>query len=161
MTLHKMWKKARLWEEAIRVPLIISAPGMKQGVSCEYTVELLDLYPTLTALANLPAEPGVQGQSLVPLLRDSEATLSRSDALIQVRGGFALRENEWAYMWYPASRKHAQDDEMLYNLMADPHQHLNLAANPNFAQLRNRLHTQLTHRLAQARGGLESTTEKE
>ena len=156
---HKMWKKARLWEEAIRVPLIISAPGMKQGASCEHTVELLDLYPTLTALANLPAEPGVQGQSLVPLLRDSEATLSRRDALIQVRGGFALREDKWAYMWYPASGKHAQDGEMLYNLTSDPHQHSNLAANPSFAQVRNRFHTQLAHRLAKARGVMEPTAE--
>jgi iduronate 2-sulfatase len=29
---HHMWKKSRLWEEAIRTPLIISAPGKPQGV---------------------------------------------------------------------------------------------------------------------------------
>jgi arylsulfatase A-like enzyme len=41
---HQMWKKSKLWEEAIRVPLIISVPGKMQGVKCEHTVELLDLH---------------------------------------------------------------------------------------------------------------------
>lgn len=148
---HRMWKKSRLWEEAIRVPLIISAPGRKQDMKSGHTVELLDLYPTLTELANLPMEPGVQGQSLTPLLDDPKATLARQDALIQVGGGFGLRSGKWAYMWYPASKKFKQEGVMLYDLEQDPQQFTNLATDPNFAPIRKRLHQRLTKRLEDAR----------
>ena len=149
---HKMWKKARLWEEAIRVPMIVSVPGMKQGTVCEHPVELLDIYPTLSDLAKLPAEPGVQGQVLTPLLNDPQATLSRKDALIHVKGGYGLREDGWAYMWYPATRKYSQDGEMLYDMSADPKQLTNLAENPRFATVRERLSRRLVDRLETASG---------
>jgi arylsulfatase A-like enzyme len=148
---HQMWKKSKLWEEAIRVPLIISAPGKKRGVKCEHTVELVDLYPTLTELAGLPGEPGVQGQSLTPLLDGPSASLPRTDALIQVSAGFGLRSNKWAYMWYPASRKHKQEGFMLYDMEKDPNQYTNLATNPKYASIKTQLHERLMKRIQAAR----------
>lgn len=152
---HRMWKKSRLWEEAIRVPLIISAPGMKQGMKCDHTVELVDLYPTLTQLAGLPREPGVQGQSLSPVLDDPKATLPRMDALIQVGAGFGLRSGKWAYMWYPAGKKHKQDGSVLYNMQTDPRQFTNLVTDPEYVTFKNRLHRQLMNRIAQAKSRQE------
>lgn len=148
---HKMWKKARLWEEAIRVPLIVSAPGKKRGMKSNHIVELLDLYPTLTKLAGLPPDPRAQGQSLIPLLDDPTTVLSRKDALIQVRAGFGLRSGKWAYMWYPAAKKHKQEGVMLYNMKDDPQQFSNLAAQPKHAAIRNRLHRQLMSRIKSAK----------
>ncbi|MEO0447745.1 MAG: sulfatase, partial [Verrucomicrobiota bacterium] len=45
---HEMWKKSKLWEEAIHVPLMISVPGQANAQVCHRFVELIDLYPTLT-----------------------------------------------------------------------------------------------------------------
>ncbi len=149
---HRMWKKSSLWEEAIRVPLIVSVPGMvKRGATCEHIVELLDLYPTLTELAGLPAEPGVQGQSLTPLLDDPQASLSRKDALIQVGSGFGLRSGPWAYMWYPSSKKQKKEGFMLYNMTTDPQQFTNLATNLEYRSVKDRLHRRLTGRMAKAK----------
>ncbi|MEM7391743.1 MAG: sulfatase, partial [Verrucomicrobiota bacterium] len=58
---HQMWKKAKLWEDAIHVPLMISVPGLPGGATCDRPVELVDLYPTLSDLAGLPADPKIQG----------------------------------------------------------------------------------------------------
>ncbi|MGV8094088.1 MAG: sulfatase-like hydrolase/transferase [Mangrovibacterium sp.] len=54
-----------LWEEGTRVPLIIAVPGMK-GLTCDEPVELLDLYPTLTDLCDLPPNKANEGSSLEP-----------------------------------------------------------------------------------------------
>lgn len=147
---HRMWKKSHLWEEAIRVPLIISAPEKQKGVKCGHTVELVDLYPTLTELAGLPKEPGVQGQSVAPLLDDPRDSLPRTDALIHVRSGFGLRSGKWAYMWYPVSRKHKQEGVMLYDMEQDPSQYTNLATNSEYASIRGQLHERLIKRIEAA-----------
>ncbi len=71
---HAIWGKHALFEESLRSPLIISAPGMGQpGEASDAVVETLDLFPTLAALAKLPAPDFVQGTSLAPLLADPAA----------------------------------------------------------------------------------------
>ena len=148
---HHMWKKAKLWEEAIRVPLIISTPGGTQDVTCRHFVELVDLYPTLTELANLPDEPDAQGQSLVPLLQDPQDSLPRTDAMIQVSNGFGLRSGKWAWMWYPRTKKNQPEAFMLYDMQQDPEQYTNLAADPKYTSVRKRLHKRLLARIESAR----------
>lgn len=148
---HHMWKKSKLWEEAIRVPLIISAPGRRQGVKSSHFVELVDLYPTLTELAGLPTEPHAQGQSLVPLLDDPRESLARKDAMIQVGSGFGLRSGRWAYMWYPATKKRKQEGFMLYDMEKDPSQYRNLADVADYASVRQQLHERLTKRIEAVR----------
>ena len=147
---HKMWKKSRLWEEAIRVPMIVSAPGKTPGARSDHIVELLDLYPTLAELSGLPQDPGTQGQSLVPLLDDPNAALPRKDAMIQVGKGFGLRSGKWAFMWYPKVRKKDQEGFMLYDMDIDPSQYTNLASKPEFSDVKKRLFRQLRKRIATA-----------
>jgi len=144
---HRMWKKSRLWEEAIRTPLIISAPGRARGVRCNRVVELVDLYPTLAELAGLPPEPGTQGQSLVPLLENPGAKRDKKDAWIFTGRGHGLRTERWAFMWYPAKRNR-QEAFMLYDMKSDPGQFTNLASNPKYAGIKTRLHSRLRERIA-------------
>ncbi|MEO0509934.1 MAG: sulfatase [Verrucomicrobiota bacterium] len=149
---HQSWKKNLLWEEATRVPLIIAAPGQQiKGVNCDHLVELVDLYPTLAELAGLPTDPGAQGLSLVPLLRDPErGGLLRKDTLSQAAGGYALRQGKWAYMWYPAKKKIPQAS-MLYDMDKDPGQLNNIAENPEFKTIREQLHKRLMERIELAK----------
>ena len=68
---HAVWGKHTLFEESLRSPLIISHPQLDSpGKPSSSTVETVDIFPTLCALAKLPPPKFAQGQSLVPLLQD-------------------------------------------------------------------------------------------
>lgn len=70
---HGQWEKQTLFESAVHVPLILAGPGIRSGQVCGRTVEHLDIYPTLVELCDLAHVPaGLQGQSLRPLLRNSD-----------------------------------------------------------------------------------------
>lgn len=73
---HSLWGKTSNFELDARVPMMIKAPGVTQAASrTKSLVELLDLFPTLVELCGLPAPEGLEGASLVPLLRDPAKTV--------------------------------------------------------------------------------------
>lgn len=66
------WGKATDYEIATRVPLIIWTPDMpdaNRGVTTDALVELVDIYPTLSELANISMPKNIEGQSFAPLLQ--------------------------------------------------------------------------------------------
>jgi iduronate 2-sulfatase len=64
-----LWSKLTLFELGTRVPLIFAGAGVPRGKVVTQPVELLDLYPTLAELAGLKSPPGLEGRSLVPVIR--------------------------------------------------------------------------------------------
>jgi len=72
---HSSWCKHTNFECDTRVPLIIRHPGMPSARGRSMAlVELIDLYPTLVQLCGLDRPDHLQGKSLLPILRDPEAT---------------------------------------------------------------------------------------
>jgi iduronate 2-sulfatase len=66
---HGTWTKRTAWEMATRVPLVIRCPGRgTSGTTVPAIVELLDIYPTLVDVCDLPVPPKLEGRSLAPLL---------------------------------------------------------------------------------------------
>ena len=73
---YGIWGKATNYEIATRVPLIICTPSMGQkGTPTDSLVELLDIYPTLCDLANIPQPDHLAGKSLVPVLHNPNAII--------------------------------------------------------------------------------------
>ncbi|MEL6675629.1 MAG: sulfatase [Bacteroidota bacterium] len=100
---HAIWGKHSLFEEALRSPLIIRAPGQaKANVQTSAVVESLDLFPTLCELTGQEIPAYAQGTSLLPILQNprmpghpafsyqSEALTLRTDRyrLIHHQDGF-------------------------------------------------------------------------
>ncbi|HYF37037.1 MAG TPA: sulfatase [Prosthecobacter sp.] len=157
---HGLWQKQSLFEESARVPLIIAAPGVAKGGSVAATpVGLIDLYPTLTELCGVKAPENLQGQSLVPMLKDPAAK-GRGWALSQVvRGGgfnrmgasaaagdngkrifgYAIRTPRWRYIEWDQGREGRE----LYDHDADPKELTNLAGRPEHAETIEQLSTQI------------------
>lgn len=130
---HGLWMKQSLFEESARVPLLVYDPRAKgNGQACGRTVELIDLYPTLTQLCGLTPPPGLHGASLKPLLDEPSAKWDRP-AYTQVwRGtfpGHSVRTERWRYTEWDNGKKGVE----LYDHEADPHEWTNLAADPKHA----------------------------
>lgn len=145
---HTFWQKSNLHEEVLRVPLIISVPGMKPGRTMALS-ELSDIYPTLSEVSGLEIPQEVQGKSLVSVLRDHTASV-RDGALTVGKGGFALRSSRWAYARYK------DQSEELYDMKSDPGQFTNLALSADHAGTLKKLRTNLSGKLKEF--GLRETT---
>ena len=92
---HGIWGKATNYEIGTRVPLIVVPPGGQgQPARTDTLVELLDMYPTLCEMADLPLPAHLEGQSFAPLL--AEPTLPGKEAVLSQFPCPALRE--WAAM---------------------------------------------------------------
>ncbi len=85
---HGLWQKMSLFEESSRVPLLIVAPGVSGKKSVvNAPISHLDLFPTLAELCKVPTPDNLQGQSLVPMLRDSRRPRPRLGLTQVMRGG--------------------------------------------------------------------------
>lgn len=75
---HGLLGKQNMYDEAVRVPLIVRGPGFQSGVTCDALVDLMDLMPTMCDIAGAPIPQGVQGRTLTPLLTGRRKTLRES-----------------------------------------------------------------------------------
>lgn len=150
-------QKWHLWEESTRVPLFVRAPGVSEaGATCDHPVSLIDLYPTLADLCGLPRGPNrggsgvpLDGHSLRPFLADPErgAWDGPPVALSAVNGPhfsdrfhgphFSVRSRRYRYTLC------AGGQEELYDHARDPHEWDNLAADPEYADVKARLRREL------------------
>ena len=132
------WRKMALWEESTRVPLSFHMPGSDHaGESCDRAVSLIDIYPTLIDLCGLPPVKGLEGTSLTPQLQDVDARRSAPAITTWYYNNHAVRGPRWRYIRY------RDGTEELYDHKTDPNEHLNRAANPKFARIKERLRKHL------------------
>ena len=116
------WRKQSLWEEATKVPLFIKAPGLTQPLQKRHqVVSLLDIYPTLLDLLGHEKLEKLDGESLLPIIKDEKATRSRPVLNSWYYGNHAVRSQNWRYILY---RDGTQE---LYDHRKDANEHTNLA----------------------------------
>lgn len=124
---HGEWEKKSNFDLVVHVPLMIKAPrslGAAPARTASIT-ELIDVFPTLVALAGLPPPPGIDGQDLSQLFHTPRAEL-KSVAFHQYPAcgcaalnttrlscnnvhradfdfmGYSLRTKDWRYtLWLP------------------------------------------------------------
>ena len=64
---HGLMGKQSLYEHSMKSPLFFTGPGISRGGS-DALVYLLDIYPTVCDLIGSPVPPGLDGQSLSPIM---------------------------------------------------------------------------------------------
>ncbi len=139
---HGLWQKRSLFEESARVPLLIVAPGVsKANTTAAAPVSLIDLFPTLTELCGLAAPANLQGQSLVPMLRDPRV-IGRGWAITQTAhngvSGYSLRTPRWRYTEWNEG-----EGRELYDHDTDPKELTNLASSAAHSKTIDELSAQL------------------
>lgn len=133
---HGTWSKMTNYEWAARVPLIVTAPGMKRGHT-RALAELIDVYPTLCELAGLPIPDHAEGSSLVPWLRDP-ARAGRAAAFTQYpRKGWAMgravRTDRFRYVEWRADETQELKARELYDHRNDPGETVNVVDRADLA----------------------------
>ena len=140
---HGMWDKHSNYETSTRVPLIVSAPGYKPGRT-KALVESVDLYPTLAELAGLPLDQGLEGHSMVPLLKNPHRkwkTAAFSDYQRVIPGygkvsrgmGYSMRTDRYRYTEWRVPGTDFVEYE-LYDHRTDPQENINIANHPSQQQ---------------------------
>ena len=114
-----IFQKDTLWDRSALTPLIIKAPGMAAGVEANRVVSLIDLYPTVLDLCNLPPNEMTRGRSLKPLLQDPTLEWDYP-AFTRRQGTQAVRYGDLRHIAY------VDGTEELYDLAIDPNEWTNL-----------------------------------
>jgi arylsulfatase len=124
---HQWLRKRNAFEASARVPLLLKLPpalGIRQERSLDPVVELMDVMPTLLDVGGAPVPAGVDGASLLPLLRDEVqpgdgwreyvhgecAEVPSSGSGMQY-----VTDGRQKYIWWPSLGQ-----EQFFDLEADP-----------------------------------------
>ena len=131
------WRKFALWENVIKTLLMIKVPegitvlpsGSNNGKNVESLTSLLDIYPTLVELCDLPQNNNLDGKSLVKLLENPERKIDRSIITTYDFADYSVRKGPWHYINY------VDGSEELYNLENDNEEWYNLIGQGSYENI--------------------------
>jgi len=129
---HRLEHKSVMYEEATRVPLIVSRKGVTRPglVDREHLVSTgLDLIPTLCDLAGVAPPPALRGRSVRPLAEGRAPQAWRECLVVEGRASRMVRSARFKYIVYESGERR----EQLIDLDKDPGEMQNLAADPVYA----------------------------
>lgn len=139
---HGWFDKRWMFEESFQMPFLIRWPGVVQAGSRPVAmIQNIDYAPTLLAAAGVTAPTDIQGLSLLPALKDSQAKLRDSLYYAYYEFGehsvpqhFGVRTENHKLFYIPAT-----DEWQMFDLINDPQEMKNIADKPEFSVLRKDL----------------------
>ena len=145
---HGLYDKRLAYEESIRIPFFVRYPGLipDPGRRARQMALNIDLAPTLLELIGRKIPPGMQGRSLVPILRSKDATGRKSWLYehypvypIPIPGIAAVRTDTHKYITYQNNIRPPE----LFDMVSDPKEKHNLIGTPRGKELLPRLKSEL------------------
>ena len=117
----------------------MAGPGITKGGECFSPVEFVDIYPSLVDFTGHKVPEGLDGVALRSLLENTSAEWDRPE-ISQVhynpkQQGYSIRTKRWRYTEWNEGREGRE----LYDHKNDPHEKMNLASNPEHAELIKKL----------------------
>jgi arylsulfatase A-like enzyme len=150
------------YEESLRVPFILRGPGVPKGRVVRGQVANVDFAPTIVDAARARAGRRMDGGSLMPVARDPRRRVNRAIGLEALERLFPLGDfgpvNAWDRPYtgvrtdrYTYAVYTETGERELYDRRKDPHQLRNVAADPAYAAVVERLDAK-RRALAKCRG---------
>ncbi|MDZ7723494.1 MAG: sulfatase-like hydrolase/transferase [candidate division KSB1 bacterium] len=143
---HGLMGKQNMYEHSVHVPLVITGPALPENETREGFCYLFDIFPTLCSLYGFEIPGTVDGQSLLPMIREQRPV--REDVFFAykyLQRGY--RKNDWKLIKYNVSGvQHTQ----LFNLVQDPHEMTNLTNDPDYREILKDLTASLQDRMHNA-----------
>ena len=137
-----LWEKQSYFEASARVPLAIWYPKRfdRKPKIIEENVSLVDLFPTVCELANIPTPDELDGRSLIPLIEGGAVEWPDTvySELWRVLNGPSVMVKEGSLKYFRFNN--GQDwPEQLFDLSEDPDERNNLIDNPAYADALSKL----------------------
>ncbi len=129
--------KTQVYEEDVRMPLMIRGPGFPQGVTRNQFVANIDLAPMIVDLAGASPQRVMDGRSLLPLAQNAKLATSRN-LLIETMEYKAVRNKSFLYV------EHTTGERELYDMRPgtanyDPYQLRSRHASSTYGQIKSQL----------------------
>ncbi len=137
---HRKIGKWCPYEECSRIPLLIRYPGTADNRVDTHLVGMVDLAATIAEYTGVTPQLAQDGHSLVPLLRNADASQWRESVLLERHINddyFGIRVPGWKYIEYRRGFRE------LYDLQADPYEMQNVANQARYADIQAQLAQQL------------------
>jgi len=121
---HGFWCKHSTFEEAVKIPFIISSPSHIKNKTTTSFTELVDVYPTLCDIANIKAPSYLQGESLIPVL-ENPSTILKTEVYTRYKQGEAVIDKDFSYTEFYEGEKYLGN--MLYDNLNDYKQNTDIS----------------------------------
>lgn len=136
-----LWNKSQFYEGSCGVPLIIRMPGGAPSVSAQ-PLSLVSLAATVADLCNVPLLAPTDGKSFADLARPNASPLNYGPVFAEYALGtkgakYMIRDGDYKYTYW------VHDIDELYNLHTDPQETKNLAIQPAFRAIAEKLKQEL------------------
>ena len=128
---HGLMGKQNLYEHSVRVPLIISGPGIPKGHKRDALCYVHDIYRTLCELLRVSVPASVKSKSLVPVIQDSKKKVRNSVFFAYKDIQRGVRSTCYKLIAYLVNGK---PTIQLFDLQTDPWELKNLADDPKYAE---------------------------
>ena len=125
---HTLWCKHSNFDVAMRVPMIISAPGYKGGLKTDALAEYIDIFPTLCELSGLDLPVQLHGKSYVSLMKNPNQPF-KDVIYSRYVNGESIKTDRYLYSeWYNTEGE--MYGRMLYDHNMDPDENVNISELP-------------------------------
>ncbi|WP_409342547.1 sulfatase-like hydrolase/transferase [Paenibacillus sp. MBLB4367] len=131
---HGLFGKQNMYDHSIRVPWLISGPGVPAEQSIDALVYQFDIFPTLCDLTGIGAPPNIEGKSMNALIR-GETNEGRETVYSLYKDiQRTVKDDRWKMIRYRRSANTGQGSDFvqLFDLANDPWELDNLASNPQY-----------------------------
>ena len=139
---HGLSQKWNMYDPSVRVPAIISGPGIAKGQQLSGLMEHMDLGPTVLELAGLEPPSWMEARSVAPALR-GETWHGRTHAFSEHARDLILTGTELMTMARDENLKLVEfidsDEGQLFDLRTDPHEEHSVWDDPSYTEDKTRL----------------------